>query len=351
MVNTDLIEREEAPTSAPLKISADRHGVSYTLGGPVLKISLLPKPQPPRRRTLREAWSNLWETEPPVFPIRLGPGAPWPKVRRITPAFLTSILIQSSIVFFLLSVPFAAILSLLMGPPRARVHPHMVVYEFHPLNLMDYLPEIKPPGHGKAPGRGAKQGARPRLGSSHFDPRVTIVSNPPNPDNFRLTLKTENVPPDIKPLQDLKVPDLISGGLAPAPEIAKPLPPPPEKTENPTLEKPNPAPPPKPPETQVVVPQMKPLAPPAPPPPVELAMQPHDIPAPRLEVPPPPPPPPPVKNPAPPVAQAAPVPPPPTPHETTQPAAVAPAAPPSNKSETAAASATPKLGGDPRSWL
>ncbi len=208
MANSDQIETEEDASSTPLKSSIDGYGVTINLGVPVLKISVLLEAPPPRRRTLREAWLDLWVTDPPVFPVRLGPGAPWPKSRRILPAFLTSTLLHSSLVFFLYSIPFAALLALYMGPPPERMlsHPHMVVYKFRPLNLADYLPVIRPPGHGKAPGRGAHHGARPRLGSTHFDPRITIVSNPPHPDNFRVTLRNQNAPPALQAPAGFKSP-------------------------------------------------------------------------------------------------------------------------------------------------
>lgn len=256
-------------------------------------MSLLPKAPPPRRRTLSAAWRGLWETEPPVYPVRLGAGDPWPKTRRFTPAFLTSFLIQSALIFFYYNIPFALILAWFMGPPPGVVPPPppLVVVKLNHLNLADYLPIIKPRGEGKAPGRGLKPHASPRLGASHFDPRITIISNPPHPDNQLLTLKNEMKPPDPRPPKELKIPDLISGGPAPTPEAGKSAPPAPEKVDIPTPEKPVPVTTPKLPPVPVVpvIPEVQ-AAPPPPPPELNLTSTLPDLPAPHLEVPPPPPP-------------------------------------------------------------
>ncbi len=270
------------------------------------KLSELSEDQPSRSRTLRQAWAKLWETDPPVFVLRLATDAPPPKVRRFVPAFLTSALLHSSIVFFLYSIPFALLLAWFMGPPpRKTASSRTLVFEFSHLTL-PYLPRLTPPGRGKAPGRGAKPRVRPRLGSTHLDPRITIISNPPNPDNSRMTFKSEISPPNLKLPLNIKIPDLISGGPAPKPEPPK-SPTPAQKPQIPVVPKPSPAAPPaltmpkvatpKPfvplPPAPALVPKGAPpklSAPPPPPPTLQLAMQLPDIPAPRLEVPPPPPP-------------------------------------------------------------
>lgn len=357
MSEPERIEKDAPDNSAPANTSRDRHGVTYTAGGvPLRNLSILSEAETGGQRPIRALWSKLWEADPPALPLQLGPGAPWPKVRRFVPAFLTSALIQSAVVFFLLSVPFAALLSWLLGyPPRkAPSHPQEIVVEYRHLNLADYLPVIHPPGQGKAPGRGAKPGVRPRLGSTRFDPRVTIISNPPNPDNSRLTLKTENAPPALKLPNDLKIPDFISGGPAPIPAVAKSPTPAPAKVESATPAKPNPAPPPVPAQPKIPAPPMVPIvphvapliAPPPPPPPqLALAMPLPNIPVPQLEVPAPPPP---VKNPAPPVPQAAAAPPQAAAQETPQPATAASAAAPGNKSDAAAPGDKQQSGGGPK---
>jgi hypothetical protein len=269
------------------------------------KLSDLNQSPAPRQSPLGLFWSKLFEADPPAAPLQLGPSAPWPKVRRFVPAFLTSSLLHAAVVFFLLSIPFAALLSWLTGhyPENKSNRPEEVVVEYRHMNLADYLPVVRPPGKGKAPGRGSQPSLQPRLGSTRFDPRITIISNPPNPDNFRLTLKTENAPPALKLPPDLKVPDVIAGGPAPLPEPPKAQSPSPEKVTAPPQESPPPAPPPAPPvpapppkaiEPTVVAPVIPSTpaltAPSPPPPPVQLAMKLPNSPNPRLEVPPPPPP-------------------------------------------------------------
>ena len=224
-------------------------------------------------------------------------------------------------------------------PPQTAVErAPMVVYEFRHLTLPHFLPAIRADAartaarHNVPTGNGANAGAHLRLGSAHFDPRITIVSNPPHPDNLRMTLKTENAPPDLKPPADIKIPDLISAGLSTAPPAphfsppaAKPDPKPDASAANSraserknvpahTAETP-PALATKPtapsaaaakiPQAPNVVATVKP-APPPPPPPLKLAAGFPDLAAPHLEVPPPPP----VKPPAP--AAVAPAPPAPT---------------------------------------
>lgn len=260
MARLGRTERTGAADRALTRVSADRHGVTYTLGAPTRQPSLFPEVQAPRQRTLAEAWSELCETDVPVFPVRLSPGAPWPKVRRFTPSFLTSILIHFSAVFFLDSIPFALMSSRLPGPPAEEVssHPQRVLYEFRRLNLPGYLPVINSPSHGNPPGHGARPGARPRLGSSSFDPRITIVSNPPHPDNYRLTIKTENTPSDMRPPKDSKVPDLISGGTPLAPAAPRPSSSAFEKADNSKPEKPKGAPLLESPENQALALPLKP---------------------------------------------------------------------------------------------
>ena len=338
MAISERREKDAPETSATSHTSSGRHGVTLTLGVPVRRLSELSEAWVPHQNAFRATWSRLWEADPPVLPLRLGPGAPWPKVRRFVPAFLTSTLLHSSLVFFLWSIPFAALLVWLTGrsPERTPSHPHEVVVEFQHLNLADYLPVIRPPGHGKAPGRGAKPGTHPRLGRTHFDPRITIISNPPHPDNFRFTLRTENAPPALKLPKDLKIPDFISGGPAPIPAAPKSPAPAPEKVETVTHEKPNVAPPPKPMEIpSVPLPKLT-APPPPPPPPVQLALRLPTIPDPQLEVPPPPPP---VKNQSPPQ---------PAPQGNTHPAAAASPAAAPNKSETGVPGDKQQSGGGPK---
>jgi len=282
--------------SAQATSSPDHHGVKYTLWAPRRQLSLYSAVQAPRQRTLSEAWSELWETDPTAFPVRLSPFAPWPKVRRFAPAFLTSMLVHASTVFFLCSIPLAVVLPWITGRPAEEMssQPPMVVYEIQHLSLPDYLPVINPPGPEEASEQGAKLGASSRFGRSHFDPRITIISNPPHPDNFRFTLRTENAPSDIKPPKEAKVPDLITRGPTATREAAKSSSLAPAKVANLTPGKPHVATPPKSMETKNLAPQE------------------------------------------------------PAPREGTHPAAEASSAPPRNKSETSAASDTQRPATGPK---
>ncbi|MGA2983429.1 MAG: energy transducer TonB [Terriglobia bacterium] len=221
----------------------------------------------------------------------------------------------------------------------------MVTYAFRHLTLPSYLPVINPSGQLRTPGHEAKPGAHPPLGSSHFDPRITIVSNPPHPDNVRLTITNENPPSDFRPPIDSKVPDLISGGPSLTPEAAKFSLPPPERADNSTPKKPDATPPPKALETRDLAPPLRPAAPFQPSPPRELVSKLFGIPAPHLEVPSPPP----AKDATPPAAETAPPPAQPTRQESSHPAAEAPPPqPPDNKSGTASPSDTQKPAGGPK---
>jgi hypothetical protein len=209
-------------------VSRGRHGTTITVE--VQRRRLYLSPEAPRRRSLTEAWAALWETDAPACPVRLGEGGPWPKDRRSAPALLTSLLIHLSLGFFFYSVPLTMLFHRLSGRPRGvmEAHARLVVYEFRWLSLPDYLPVVHPPGPGGSPGRGAKPGPRARLGSTRFDPRITIISNPPHPDNFRQTIQNAAAPSDLRPPADLRVPDLIlgsSGGPArPSPKSVVPTP-------------------------------------------------------------------------------------------------------------------------------
>jgi hypothetical protein len=306
MAESERNESEIAANPARASGSTGRNGATATQRVSLRQVALRSKAKATSRRTLRETWSDLWETDPPASPVRLGPGDEWPKVQRFAPALLTSLLVHSSVLFFLCSVPFGVVFYRLMGahPKRFSNHPRMIVYEFRHLSLPDYLPVINPLGKGAPPGKAAKHGAHSRLGSSHFDPRITIVSSPPHPDNSRVTIKTEEA--STKPPIDIKVPDLISEGSTAVPEKAQSSSPNELRSDNPSpqVEGQSPAQPPKPLETQNMSPLPKPGAtPPLPPPPLELASRLPDIPSPRLEVPPPQP----VKNPTQPDTSAEPI--------------------------------------------
>lgn len=271
--------KDQSPQFGPnIGVSRGRHGTTITVEVQQGQLSLFP--EAPRRRSLSEAWSEFWETDPPACPLRLGQGTPWPQDRRPAPALLTSLLIHLSLGFFFYNVPLTMLFHRLSRRPRGvmEAHARLVVYEFRRLSLPDYLPTVHPPGPGGSPGRGARPGPRARLGSTHFDPRITIISNPPHPDNFRQTIQNPAAPSGLRTPADLRVPDLIMGGSAPIAETARPSPPPKAAVPAPAA------------EHESMIPASKPVTlAPAPIPPPELALKLPAIPAPRLEVPPAPP--------------------------------------------------------------
>ena len=122
-------------------------------------------------------------------------------------------------------MPLSRLLYRFSGPTLAVRHARLVVYEFRALKLPTYLPTLHLSGPGGAPSEGAKK-TRPRLGSTRFDPRITIISNPPHPDNSRLTIQNAASPPELKAPEDLRVPDLILSSLGPAPAPPALAPPP-----------------------------------------------------------------------------------------------------------------------------
>ncbi len=323
-------ESDVAVDSAPTEVAADHTGNPGSVGAPMVKMISKPEAPPPPANESSTFWQRLWETEPPVHPLRLDPFKPWPKVRRFTPSFLTSALLQAAFVFFLYTFPFALLMAWLFGTPvpKLSTHTELKVVKLDNLNIADFLPNLKPAGAAKAPGRAEKHDGRPKLGSTHFDPRVTIVSNPAKPDNNVLTLKNDTVPPSPKPPEELKIPDVIAGGPAPKPQAPKTPFPVTPKVEMPKLETPKPPEAPDlkaeipksstdavtplttrmPPKPKIAPSLLPPVAPQVsvssslPPPPVQIAAKLPDLPTPHLEIPAAPPPP----KPAPPAPAAEP---------------------------------------------
>lgn len=180
----------------------------------------------PHRSSFAEAWFGLWETEPVACPIRLGESVEWPKTRGSIPAQLTSFLFHASVVFFCYAVVFSHLFRQFVSFQQNEQHTRVVSYEFRRLSLPPNLPGLHQRGPGGAPGQGNKAGKRPKLGATHFDPRITIISNPAHPDNNRITVHNP-VAPTMKLPKDLRVADLILGSLVflpPAPPALRKIP-------------------------------------------------------------------------------------------------------------------------------
>ena len=242
----------------------------------------LPPPRKPRRPFFTEPkerhytgiWGLFWEVDPVACPLQLGEKIGWPKTRRPLPSLLTSLFFHCSVVFFLYFVPFAALFHRFSSSqPLNEEHRRVISFEFRKLSVPPRLPALHPPGPGGAPGQGSKAGTRPRLGAAHFDPRVTIISNPVHPDNLRFTVHNPAVPPTLKLPKDTRVADLILGSLQPlpAPPVLKP---PPPKPVPPHVEAPKPA----------LLPKPALVAPPNPLATLDLASKMSPLPMPKLEV-------------------------------------------------------------------
>jgi hypothetical protein len=271
MASSEIPEGDQAASHLDLRTASDRHGVKISIEVATPQFRLL---SDGGGYSLAEAWSALWQVDPPACPLQLGESAPWPRNRRSAPALLTSFLIHFSVGFFLYSVPLSRLFYRFSGPPPAVRHAPLIVYEFRALKLPAYLPTLHPPGPGGAPGHGAKKGRPPRLGYTRFDPRITIISNPPHPDNSRLTIQNAAAPPELKAPEDLRVPDLILGNLGPAPAPPALPPPPRAAAPPPPVEEPKAPPPPQPVEP---APAPRPAT-------LDLASKLPPLPTPQLEV-------------------------------------------------------------------
>jgi len=228
---------------------------------------------PQRQPSISHRLAALWESESPVLTIRLG-SLPWPKYRRSTPGLFSSFLLHFSVIFLLIRLPIAKFLAQPNTPPRTE----HVVYMLHPLNLADYFPTLKPPGPGGKPGQGNRPNRPPARGSTAFHPTLTIISNPPHPDNSRQTIVQSNSPPELKIPHEIRLPNILIGATVPpppAPAAPKPI------------------------ETHVVVPTRAPTPLPAAPA-LALVAPPNPLPNPALPVPLPAPPAPPSAPTAPP---------------------------------------------------
>ena len=229
------------------------------------------------RRAISRVLASIWEKDPPVQEIGLGSTRAWPKDRRSVPGLFSSTLLHFSVVLLLIRIPIA----LLFGPASsARNRTEQVVYMLHPLTFPGFFPTLKPPGPGGRPGQGSRPNRPPARGSTVFHSTLTIISNPPRPDNSRQTILQPASPPHLKIPYEIRLPNILIGTLAP--------PPPPRRLALP------PAPAPKPVERPIVVPTTRAPTPAPPAPALALVTPPNPLPNPAMPVavPPPPTPPP-----------------------------------------------------------
>jgi hypothetical protein len=182
--------------------------------------------KPSLYRSISDALSALWETEPRVIPIRLNGGTSWPRERSLLPAFLASLLINFAVLFFLYRVPFTWLYHAIRGYPLEPAHHYsVIVYKIQVPQLPPYLPIEQPPKAGGTPGSNASAGKHAARGGTRWEPRVKIISNPKRPDNFHQTIIQPAAPRNLKLLEDVQLPDLVVIPTASvAPVAPKPIP-------------------------------------------------------------------------------------------------------------------------------
>ncbi len=110
----------------------------------------------------------------------------------------------------LLLIRFSAFFA--SGTPRpARIErPEPIYYELR-VDLSKALAAVRPRGPGGRPGKGSQPDKLPARGSDAFHASLTIVSNPPRPNNTRQTIMQPASPPDLRITQELRLPAVLIG--------------------------------------------------------------------------------------------------------------------------------------------
>ncbi len=179
--------------------------------------------QESRYRIFCEALAVFWSAEPPVRALGLYHSRLWPKRRTAAPALLSSVLFHFSIVFFIFRVPTS-----LLFRPLARLgevdegnRVPQIVYELRALKLPDSFPTLQSEGPGGSPSEGTLPKQRPLSRGTAFDPRLSVISNPPHPDNSRQTIVQPSSPLDLKIPFELRLPDAVVRTVMSVPEPPK----------------------------------------------------------------------------------------------------------------------------------
>jgi Gram-negative bacterial TonB protein C-terminal len=169
----------------------------------------------PRYAGSREALAVvMWRVPIEVLgpPARLSRGLLETRTRRVGRggALFSSVLLHVFVVLLLFRVPM-----LLFAPEEHPQHrgteKSVIYYDLRLVNLLKSLPSIQSPGAGGKPGRGNRPDRLPPRGSTAFHPKLTIVSNPSLPDNKRQTIIQPASPPDLRIMQEPKLPTVLVG--------------------------------------------------------------------------------------------------------------------------------------------
>lgn len=180
----------------------------------------------PRRKAFKGGLPLLFRKNPPPQPLIVGRDEVLTENRPKFTALFSSSLLHFSILLFLLEVPLWL---LLPHSQTQTTNLPQIVYKFQEIELPPMLPAVKPPGPGGKPGKGTHPEKAPARGSTAFHRKVTVVSNPPHPDNDFQTI----IQPKVRAAKTisirLRLPNIVMGGALTVPAPPPKVPPPPMK--------------------------------------------------------------------------------------------------------------------------
>ena len=208
--------RQDGPSASTLEIiySASRTDAARVAGLRGPQFALVDES---RYEAFCESLAVFWETDPPVKTIGLCRRRAWPKNYLPVPGIFCSALLHFSVTFFLLQVPFTILRRANPNSQSRPDHAPVKVYELKMLRLADYFPVVESGGPGGRPGKGAQPKKIVARGSTARDPRLSIISNPPVPDNNRQTIVQATSPRNLKIPYEIPLPNVVLGSAAPAP--------------------------------------------------------------------------------------------------------------------------------------
>jgi len=153
----------------------------------------------------------------------VGPPARFSRNLVAAPARLPVRALFSSAVLHVLFVLLVLRLPILVFGPerhleRREIQNAVIYYDLGLVHFLKSLPSIQSPGPGGKPGQGNRPDLPLARGSTAFHPKLTIVSNPPRPDNKRQTIIQPASPPDLRITQELRLPTVLMGNPVAVPK-------------------------------------------------------------------------------------------------------------------------------------
>jgi hypothetical protein len=145
--------------------------------------------------------------------------------RQLAPSIFSSAMLHVAVTVFLLNVPLGLFLMKIFPDwSTTNASAPRKVYELRMLTNDLTFPVMDPDGPGGQPGVGEKKPNPPARGATQTHPHMKLVSNFPEPDNFRQTILQPASPPDVKIPVHLELPNVIlgSGGQKSLPSLAQP---------------------------------------------------------------------------------------------------------------------------------